>query len=109
MNLVLECRECFNVPQIWLTYEELAAFLNCPTSGARATAIAIGLDRRKSRDGRTRTKLTPPLAAAFVERLMQQHVQQAVATCAISLHAMCDRMAAPSDVIALKRAATKVS
>ena len=54
------------MPQIWLTYDELAALMDCNPADARRAALAIRLDRRKSRDGQTRVKLTPSLADALL-------------------------------------------
>jgi hypothetical protein len=82
------------VPQIWLTYDELAALMDCDPAGARGAAAAIRLDRRKSRDGRTRAKLTPSLTEAFLDGVLQQRLEQEVAACAGDLRAMRDRMAA---------------
>lgn len=83
------------MPQIWLTYDELAALMNCDPAGARGAAAAIRLDRRKCRDGRTRAKLTPSLAAAFVEGALRQRLEQEIAACAGDLKAMRERMAGP--------------
>jgi hypothetical protein len=81
------------VPQIWLTYDELGVMMNCDPVRARATAIAIGLDRRRSRDGKTRAKLSPSLSEAFLEGILQHRLEQEVAACAADLRAMRDRMA----------------
>jgi hypothetical protein len=81
------------VPQIWLTYDELGVLMNCDPMSARATAIAVGLDRRRSRDGKTRAKLSPSLTDAFLEGVLQHRLDQAVAGCAADLRAMHDRMA----------------
>jgi hypothetical protein len=45
------------MPQIWMTYGEIAALLGCDTDDARAQAMLRSLDRKKSRDGLTRVKL----------------------------------------------------
>jgi hypothetical protein len=92
------------VPQIWLTYDELAALMNCDATGARGAAVAIGLDRRKSRDGQTRAKLTPPLAAAFLQGILRQGFEQEMAACAGDLRAMHERMAGHSAAIPQLRA-----
>jgi hypothetical protein len=81
------------MPQIWLTYDELGALLNCDAAGARDAAAAIQLDRRKSRDGQTRAKLTPSLAEAFLQGILQQHLAQEIAASASDLRAMRERMA----------------
>ena len=53
------------MPQIWMTYEELARLCDCSSSDARLRAIHLSLDRRKSRDGATRVKLDLALTAKF--------------------------------------------
>ena len=57
------------VPQIWMTYEELAGLLDCNPVEARERAHLAQLDRKISRDGRTRAKLNAELSAIFIERL----------------------------------------
>ncbi|MGY4457984.1 hypothetical protein ACVWYI_001944 [Bradyrhizobium sp. LB13.1] len=53
------------MPQIWMTYSELAALGGCTPAEARMRAIHLSLDRRKSRDGTTRVKLDLALTAKF--------------------------------------------
>ncbi|MEA2985271.1 MAG: hypothetical protein QOD94_1525 [Alphaproteobacteria bacterium] len=93
------------MPQIWLTYDELAALMDCDPAAARAAAAAIRLDRRKSRDGYTRAKLTPSLTDAFLDRVLRQRLEQEIATRTADLWAMRDRMAAPSAAVPDLRAA----
>jgi hypothetical protein len=81
------------VPQIWLTYGELANLIGCDESAARATASSIPLDRRKSRDGHTRAKLNAQLTEIFVERLARHWIEGEITTCAIDLRAVRERMA----------------
>jgi ribosomal protein L20 len=45
------------MPQIWMTYSEIAALLGCDADDARVQAMLRSLDRKKSRDGLTRVKL----------------------------------------------------
>jgi ribosomal protein L20 len=45
------------MPQIWMTYGEIAALLGCETDDARIQAAQRSLDRKKSHDGLTRVKL----------------------------------------------------
>jgi hypothetical protein len=80
------------VPQIWLTYSEFAAFMNCEPAEAREASIAASLDRRKSRDGQTRIKLSPPLATVFLELLVRQLLERQMAACANDLHTVYDLM-----------------
>lgn len=81
------------MPQIWLTYDELGALLECSSADARRIAAALPLDRRRSRDGLTRTKLTHELAAVFLDRLLQERLEAEIAACASDLDAMRARMA----------------
>lgn len=67
-----------DVPQIWLTYSEFAALLNCDPAEVRKASIAAGLARRKSRDGETRVKLTQPLADAFLHSVMRQFFKRSM-------------------------------
>ena len=53
------------MPQIWMTYDELARLSQCTPAEARMRAIHLSLDRRKSRDGATRVKLDLALTAKF--------------------------------------------
>ncbi len=88
------------MPQIWLTYDELAALMDCDPAAARGAALAIGLDRRKSRDGQTRAKLTPSLTEALLDVMLQRRLELEIAACAGDLRAMRERMAARSAVAA---------
>jgi hypothetical protein len=54
------------MPQIWMTYSEMADMLGCNADMARAEAIRRSLDRKKSRDGWTRAMLDPELIARFI-------------------------------------------
>ena len=55
------------MPQIWMTYEELASLLNCRLDEVREEALKLQLDRKRSRDGHTRVKLGPLWMALFIE------------------------------------------
>lgn len=81
------------MPQIWLTYDELAALIDCDPAEARGTAAAIPLDRRKSRDGQTRVKLDASLTEMFLDGALQQRIGQDLAACASDLQTMHERMA----------------
>ncbi|MDA9435731.1 hypothetical protein [Bradyrhizobium sp. CCBAU 51627] len=59
------------MPQIWMTYDEFATLSGCSAAEARAKALHLSLDRRKSRDGNTRVKLNPALMARFYETLRE--------------------------------------
>jgi hypothetical protein len=54
------------MPQIWMTYDEIAALLGCSADGVRAEAVHRSLDRKKSRDGLTRVKLDSDWTAHFI-------------------------------------------
>lgn len=53
------------MPQIWMTYQEIATLLDCDIEQAQSKVEHRLLDRRKSRDGRTRVKLDPVWTARF--------------------------------------------
>jgi len=57
------------MPQIWMTYEEIAGLIGCAPEEACARAIDAHLDRKRSRDGKTRVKLGPAWTAVFIARL----------------------------------------
>jgi hypothetical protein len=57
------------MPQIWMTYEELAGMLDCPVTEARERIRLECLDRKISRDGKTRVKLSAAMVGLFIERL----------------------------------------
>jgi len=97
--------EAQRVPQIWLTYEELAALMDCDAISARDAAMALGLDRRRSRDGQTRAKLTPPLTDAFLDRVLREHIEREVAACASTLRAKHEQMAMQPAVMAPRASA----
>ena len=54
------------MPQIWMTYDELATLSGCTPTEARMRAMHLSLDRRKSRDGATRVKLNLALMVNFL-------------------------------------------
>ena len=80
------------MPQIWMTYDELAVLLHCDWAEARAYA-RIGLDRRRSRDGQTRAKLTPALIETFFDAILQERLERETSACVDELRAMHRRMA----------------
>lgn len=87
------------MPQIWLTYDELAALIGCDAPAARSTAAAISLDRRRSHDGNTRAKLNAGLTEIFLDRLARHWLDREIAECAGDLHAVRERMAARPVVV----------
>ena len=54
------------MPQLWLTYEELADELDCGSDQARATAVHRGWTRKRSRDGLTRVLMPYDLMSAYL-------------------------------------------
>ena len=68
------------MPQIWMTYEELAGMLDCSMTEARERVYLEGLDRKISRDGKQRAKLSLEMIGIFIERLktIDHVVDQAV-------------------------------
>ena len=59
------------MPQIWMTYDELATLSGCSAAEARVLALHLSLDRRKSRDGNTRVKLDFGLMNRFFETIRE--------------------------------------
>jgi hypothetical protein len=59
------------MPQIWMTYDEIAGLLGCSADAARAKAVYRSLDRKKSRDGLTRVKLDSEWTAHFVAAIRE--------------------------------------
>jgi hypothetical protein len=49
----------YALPQIWMTYDELAALIGSDPRTARVVAVEMTLDRRRSHDGRSRVRLNP--------------------------------------------------
>jgi hypothetical protein len=57
------------MPQIWMTYEELAAMLESTVMEARERVHVEDLDRKISRDGKKRVKLSMAMTSIFIEQL----------------------------------------
>jgi hypothetical protein len=57
------------MPQIWMTYEELAGMLNCTALEARERVNLDRLDRKISRDGEKRIKLSEAMTGIFIDRI----------------------------------------
>ncbi|MGY8667450.1 hypothetical protein Q3C01_34560 [Bradyrhizobium sp. UFLA05-109] len=53
------------MPQVWMTYDELATLCNCGAAEAKLMVQHLSLRRRKSSDGATRVKLNLALTARF--------------------------------------------
>ena len=54
------------MPQIWLTYDELADYSGLAIDEARAQVLAEGWARRRSRDGLVRIKLMPAAGVEYM-------------------------------------------
>ena len=59
------------MPQIWMSYDELAVLCGCSAMEAKLRVNHLSLDRKKSRDGITRVKLNLALTATFFEMVRQ--------------------------------------
>jgi hypothetical protein len=57
------------MPQIWMTYEELAGLLDCNAMEARSRVHLERLDRKISRDGQKRAKLNMAMMGIFIARI----------------------------------------
>ena len=57
------------MPQIWMTYEELAGMLDCTVMEARERVHLERLDRKISRDGKKRAKLSVAMTNIFIEQI----------------------------------------
>lgn len=57
------------MPQIWMTYEELAALLDCTVMEACERVHLERLDRKISRDGQRRAKLSLEMIGIFIDRI----------------------------------------
>ena len=57
------------MPQIWMTYGEIAGLLGCDEGQARTHAAIRSLDRKKSRDGLSRVKLDHYCMAFFFAKI----------------------------------------
>jgi hypothetical protein len=82
--------------------------MDCNAADARAVAIASSLDRRKSRDSRTRVKLDLALTEAFIDALVRRRIEREMESCAGDLRAIRERLAARSVEISTLRIASAV-
>jgi hypothetical protein len=57
------------MPQIWMTYDEVAGLLDCSVNEAHERIVKENLDSRLSRDGETRAKLSLELTGIYIDRL----------------------------------------
>lgn len=60
------------MPQIWMTYDEVAGLLGCDTELAYERGLEERLDCKISRDGARRVKLNDALTEVFIEQLRAQ-------------------------------------
>jgi hypothetical protein len=54
------------MPQLWLTYEELADLVRCSSEAAREGVAENGWPRRRCSDGQTRIKISSGLAHSYM-------------------------------------------
>lgn len=68
------------MPQIWMTYDEIGALLDCSALEAQARIHFEGLDRKLSRDGKKRAKLNVEMMGIFIARVkaMDEPLDRAV-------------------------------
>jgi hypothetical protein len=59
------------MPQIWMTYGEIATLLGCTPDEARGQTMHRSLDRKKSRDGFTRVKLDSEWSVIFLAAIRE--------------------------------------
>jgi hypothetical protein len=59
------------MPQIWMTYDEIAELIGSDADAARAQAMHRSLDRRKSGDGLTRVKLDLEWTTRFIAAIRE--------------------------------------
>jgi hypothetical protein len=61
------------MPQLWLTFEEIADLFSCDAAGARSRVIANQWERRRCHDGLTRAQLPSEAAHEFMLRYTSKH------------------------------------
>jgi hypothetical protein len=61
------------MPQLWLTFEEIADLFDCDAAGARSRVIANQWERRRCHDGLTRAQLPSEAAHEFMLRYTRKH------------------------------------
>jgi hypothetical protein len=61
------------MPQLWLTFEEIADLFGCDTADARRRVFADQWERRRHSDGLTRAQLPPEVAHEFMLRYSSKH------------------------------------
>ena len=60
------------MPQIWMTYDEVADLLGCDTEQAYERTLQERLDCKISRDAQRRVKLNPRLVGVFLDQVRGQ-------------------------------------
>jgi len=61
------------MPQLWLTFDEIADLFDCDSAGARSRVIANQWERRRCHDGLTRAQLPSEAAHEFMLRYTRKH------------------------------------
>jgi hypothetical protein len=54
------------MPQVWLTFDEIAEYYDCDAAGARGRVIANQWERRRCSDGQFRVQLPPEAGHEFM-------------------------------------------
>jgi hypothetical protein len=94
------------MPQIWITYDELAAHYGVASDGAREMARARMWSRRRSHDGLTRVKLPPDVALAYMSAFVSDAAVTAAGDLRKRIHASdAARLATAAAPSAIGRAA----
>lgn len=78
------------MPQIWMTYDEIAELIGSDADAARAQAMHRSLDRRKSRDGLTRVKLDLEWTTRFIAAIREARSGAGPGHPPAARHARCD-------------------
>lgn len=88
------------MPQVWMTYTELARLCGCNAAEARIRARHLSLHRRKSSDGFTRVKLDQGLTARFFATIREVDfdLDGAIATMRGTYQQMAELLAPESQV-----------
>lgn len=87
------------MPQIWMTYDELATLSGCTAAEARVQALHLSLDRRRSRDGNTRVKLDVALMARFFETIREFGLDDAITALRETHRRMSDGVSSDRDSV----------
>lgn len=65
------------MPQIWLTYDEMAEAFSIPPGEVRSRCVELGLARMKSSDGTSRVRLSSGHACHYLAGLLADQAGEA--------------------------------